>query len=101
MYVANNIRIIVFLFCNDSIAYSTMHIMVYLYYVQYIDNRCLKNTILATKYAYNYSRFTSNEHLTSVDNVQQFVVVQKFVCIIFINYWQALWGLCRFYTKVY
>ena len=43
----------------------------------------LKNTILATKYAYNYSWFTSNEHLTSVDNVQQFVVVQKFVCIIF------------------
>ena len=33
MYVANNQRIIVFLFYNDSIADSTMHIMVYLYYV--------------------------------------------------------------------
>ena len=33
MYVANNQSIIVFLFCNDSIADSTMHIMVYLYYV--------------------------------------------------------------------
>ena len=33
MYVANNQSIIVFLFCNDAIADSTMHIMVYLYYV--------------------------------------------------------------------
>ena len=33
MYVANNQSIIVFSFCNDSIADSTMHIMVYLYYV--------------------------------------------------------------------
>ena len=33
MYVANNQSIIVFLFGNDSIADSTMHIMVYLYYV--------------------------------------------------------------------
>ena len=35
MYVANNQSIIVFLFCNDSIADSTMHIdrMVYLYYI--------------------------------------------------------------------
>ena len=33
MYVANNQTIIVFLFCNDFIADSTMHIMVYLYYV--------------------------------------------------------------------
>ena len=34
MYVANNQSIIVFLFCNDYIADSTMHnIMVYLYYV--------------------------------------------------------------------
>ena len=33
MYVANNQSIIVFLFCNDSIADSTMHIMAYLYYV--------------------------------------------------------------------
>ena len=33
MYVANNQSIIVLLFCNDSIADSTMHIMVYLYYV--------------------------------------------------------------------
>ena len=33
LYVANNQSIIVFLFCNDSIADSTMHIMVYLYYV--------------------------------------------------------------------
>ena len=33
MYVANNLSIIVFLFCNDSTAHSTMHIMVYLYYV--------------------------------------------------------------------
>ena len=40
--------------------------------------------MLATKYEYNYSRFPSNEHLTSVDNEQQFViVVKKFVCIIF------------------
>ena len=33
MYVENNLIIIVFLFCNDSIADSTMHIMVQLYYV--------------------------------------------------------------------
>ena len=33
MYVANNQSIIVGFFCNDSIADSTMHIMVYLYYV--------------------------------------------------------------------
>ena len=33
MYVANNQSIIVFLFSNDSIADSTMHTMVYLYYV--------------------------------------------------------------------
>ena len=33
MYVANNLSIIVHLFCNDSIADSTMHIMVYLCYV--------------------------------------------------------------------
>ena len=33
MYVANNQSIIVSLFRNDSIADSTMHIMVYLYYV--------------------------------------------------------------------
>ena len=33
MYVANNQSIIVLLFCNDSIADSTMNIMVYLYYV--------------------------------------------------------------------
>ena len=33
MYVANNLSIIVYLFCNASIADSTMHIMVYLYYV--------------------------------------------------------------------
>ena len=33
MYVANNQSIIVFLFCIDSIADSTMHIIVYLYYV--------------------------------------------------------------------
>ena len=40
--------------------------------------------MLAAKYPYNYSWFPSNEHLTSVDNVQQFViVVQKCVCIIF------------------
>ena len=40
--------------------------------------------MLATKYANNYSWFPSDKHLTSVDNVQQFVtVVQKFVCIIF------------------
>ena len=31
MYVANNQSIIVSLFCNDSIADSTMHIMAYLY----------------------------------------------------------------------
>ena len=31
--VAYNLSIIVFLFCVDSIADSTMHIMVYLYYV--------------------------------------------------------------------
>ena len=44
MYVANNLSIIVFLFCIDSIVDSTMHIMVYLlHYVQnvYIDNMCL------------------------------------------------------------
>ena len=41
MYVANNLSIIVYLFCNDSIADSTMHIMVYLYYVKYKDNICL------------------------------------------------------------
>ena len=34
----NNLSIIVFLFCNDSIADSTMHIMVYLYYLLYKDN---------------------------------------------------------------
>ena len=33
MYVANNQSIIVSLFCNDSIADSTMHIMAHLYYV--------------------------------------------------------------------
>ena len=33
LYVANNLSITVFLFCNDSIADSTMHIMVYLCYV--------------------------------------------------------------------
>ena len=33
MYVANNQSINGFLFCNDSIADSTMYIMVYLYYV--------------------------------------------------------------------
>ena len=33
MYVASNQRIIVGVFCNDSIADSAMHIMVYLYYV--------------------------------------------------------------------
>ena len=33
MYLANNQSIIVSLFCSDSIADSTMHIMVYLYYV--------------------------------------------------------------------
>ena len=33
MYVANNQSIIVILSCNDSIADSTMHIMVSLYYV--------------------------------------------------------------------
>ena len=33
MYVANNLSIIVSLFCNDSIADSTMDIMMYLYYV--------------------------------------------------------------------
>ena len=33
MYVANNVSVIVFLFCSDSIADSTMHIMVYLYYL--------------------------------------------------------------------
>ena len=33
MYVANNQSVIVSLFCNDSIADSTMHIMAYLYYV--------------------------------------------------------------------
>ena len=33
IYVANNLSIIVFLFCNDSIADSTMHIMGKLYYV--------------------------------------------------------------------
>ena len=33
MYGANNQSIIVSLFCNDSIADSTMHIMVYLYYI--------------------------------------------------------------------
>ena len=33
MYVANNQSIIVSLFCNDSIADSTMHTMAYLYYV--------------------------------------------------------------------
>ena len=34
MYVANSESIIVFLFCNDSIADSTMHnILVYLYYI--------------------------------------------------------------------
>ena len=27
MYVANNLSIIMFLFCNDSIADSTMHII--------------------------------------------------------------------------
>ena len=38
----------------------------------------------AIKYAYNYSWFPSNEHLTSIDNVQQFVIVsQSFVCLIF------------------
>ena len=31
MYVANNQSIIVFLFCNDSIADSTMLVMVYSY----------------------------------------------------------------------
>ena len=30
MYVANNLSIIVFLFCIDSIVDSTMHAMVYL-----------------------------------------------------------------------
>ena len=40
--------------------------------------------MIATKYAYIYSCFTSNEYLTSVDHLQQFViVVQKFVCTIF------------------
>ena len=42
--------------------------------------------MLAPKYMYeyNYSKFLSNEHLTSVDDVQQFVNVSpKFVCIIF------------------
>ena len=33
--------------------------------------------MLATKYEYNYSCFLSNEHLTSVDNVQQFVSFSK------------------------
>ena len=33
--------------------------------------------MLATKYEYNYSSFPSNEHLTSVDNVQQFVIFSK------------------------
>ena len=42
MYVANNLSIIVFLFCIDSIEDLTMHIMVYLlYYVYYKDNICL------------------------------------------------------------
>ena len=40
--------------------------------------------MLAPKYEYNYSWFPSNEHLTSVDNVQQFVMFSpKFVYIIF------------------
>ena len=40
--------------------------------------------MLATKYEHNYSSFPSIEHLTSLDNVQQFVIFsQKFVCIIF------------------
>ena len=40
--------------------------------------------MLATKYEDNYSLFPSNEHLTSVDNVQQFdMFSQKFVYIIF------------------
>ena len=39
MYIANNLIIIVFLFCIDFIVDSTMHIMVYLlYYVYYKDN---------------------------------------------------------------
>ena len=43
--------------------------------------------MLATKYAYTYSWFPSNEHLIFVDNVQQFVTdVKKFVCIIFCSY---------------
>ena len=37
--------------------------------------------MLATKYEYNYSRFPSNEHLTSVDNVQQFVIYFLKICM--------------------
>ena len=32
MYLANNLSIIVFLFCIDSIGDSTMHVMVHLLY---------------------------------------------------------------------
>ena len=37
--------------------------------------------MLATKYEYNYSWFPSNDHLTSVDNVQQFVTFFPKICM--------------------
>ena len=37
--------------------------------------------MLATKYEYNYSSFPSNEHRTSVDNVQQFVISFPKICM--------------------
>ena len=56
MYVANNQSIIVFLFCNDSIADSTMHIMVYLYYYN-----------IKIIYAYKIRFSQQNMHTITVD----------------------------------
>ena len=39
--------------------------------------------MLATNYEYNYSWLPSNEHLTSVDNVQFVIVSKKLYVIIF------------------
>ena len=53
MYVANNLSIFVLLFCIDSIVDLTMHIK-FTYYIMYNIKIIYNNTMLATKYAYNY-----------------------------------------------